>query len=154
MLTGVTGNLPYWEWGYDVKSPRNSPVFDGSDTSLGSDGIAVPHEGMQIIFPGYTDPVLFQPGTGGGCIQKGPFKDMLIRLGPVGVPNYGNTNTTGVPDPTQDNPRCVRRDLNPWVAQQWTTFRNYTELILLKNTIATFQGELVRLTPPCSPLLC
>ncbi|KAK0648214.1 tyrosinase-like protein [Cercophora newfieldiana] len=139
---GYNGNLPYWEWGYDVKAPRNSPVFDGSDTSLGSDGAAVPHQGMQIIFPGATEPLIFQPGTGGGCISKGPFKGMLIRLGPAGLPQYGSPNTTSVPDPSQDNPRCVKRDLNAWVAQKWTSFRNTTELILFKNTIGTFQSEL------------
>ncbi|KAK4443034.1 hypothetical protein QBC34DRAFT_214803 [Podospora aff. communis PSN243] len=139
---GYNGNLPYWEWGYDVNDPRKSPVFDGSDTSLGSDGVSIPHQGMQLMFPGATAPLILPPGTGGGCIAKGPFKDMKIRLGPVAVPQYGSPNTTGVPDPIQDNPRCVTRDLNSYIAKQWASFRNTTELILYKNNIATFQGEL------------
>jgi len=139
---GYNGNLPYWEWGYDANDPRKSPIFDGSDTSLGSDGVAVPHQGMQLMFPGATAPLVLPAGTGGGCIQKGPFKDMMIRLGPAALPEYGSTNTTAVPDPTADNPRCVKRDLNAFVAKQWSSFRNTTELILKKSTIGAFQGEM------------
>jgi len=128
-----------------VNSPRDSPVFDGSDTSLGSDGAFIPHEGMQLIFPGYTTPTIFQPGTGGGCVTKGPFKDLVLHLGPVARPIYGTPNTTSAADPSQDNPRCLKRDLNPSIAKQWTSFRNTTELILYKTNIASFQGEFVRL---------
>ncbi|KAK3346516.1 tyrosinase-like protein [Lasiosphaeria hispida] len=139
---GYNGNLPYWEWGYDVNSPRDSPVFDGSDTSLGSDGAAIPHQGLQLTFPGASAPTIFAPGTGGGCVFKGPFKGMTVHLGPVVMPIYGSPNTTSAVDPTADNPRCLKRDLNPSIAKQWTSFRNTTELILYKTNIATFQGEL------------
>jgi len=111
---------------------------------LGSDGIAIPHQGMQITFPGATVPMVFPPGTGGGCIEKGPFKGMNISLGPVAVPIYGSPNSSSVPDPSQNNPRCVKRDLNANIAKQWTTFRNTTDLILTKNNIAAFSGEMVR----------
>ncbi|KAK1753572.1 hypothetical protein QBC47DRAFT_386759 [Echria macrotheca] len=138
---GYNGNLPYWEWGYDVNSPRDSPVFDGSDTSLGSDGAPVTHAGMQLLFPGNPNPVIFPPGTGGGCIQSGPFKGMNISLGPVNLPVYGSPTTTAAADPNQNNPRCVKRDMNPFIAKGWTTFRNTTEVILYKNNIKDFQGE-------------
>lgn len=139
----TTGNLPYWEWGYDVNSPRDSPVFDGSDTSLGSDGAAIPHAGIQITFPGSTTPMAFPPGTGGGCVNKGPFKDMTLHLGPVALPIYGSPNTTASPDIYADNPRCLKRDLNPYIASKWSSFRNSTELILHKTNIADFTAELV-----------
>jgi len=43
------------------------------------------------------------PGrTGGGCVQDGPFKDMVVNMGP-------NDNITG-------NPRCLSRDFSPYVA--------------------------------------
>ncbi|KAK3379065.1 hypothetical protein B0T24DRAFT_654995 [Lasiosphaeria ovina] len=45
-----------------------SPLFDGSATSLGSDGVAVKQRG--------------HPGTGGGCIASGPSSDLVVRLGP------------------------------------------------------------------------
>jgi len=135
------GVLPYWEWGYDVNSPKDSPVFDGSDTSLGSDGAAIPHQGIQLTFPGVTTVLPLPPGTGGGCVHTGPFKDMVVHLGPVGLPQYGSTNSTSAADPNQDNPRCLKRDLNPGVAKRYTTFRNTTELILQKTNIKSFQGE-------------
>lgn len=119
---------------------------------MGSDGIAVPHEGMQLTFPGVETPTAFPPGTGGGCIQKGPFKGLNISLGPVNLPVYGSPTTISVPDPNADNPRCVKRDLNPYIAKGWTTFRNTTELLLYKNNIKDFQGEFVR--PRRSPCTC
>lgn len=141
----MAGNLPYWEWGYDVNSPRNSPVFDGSDTSLGGDGDAISHAGYELTFPGQTAPASFPPGTGGGCVNTGPFAGMQTHLGPVILPNFGTTNLTSVPDPYADNPRCLKRDLNPYIAQHYTSFRNSTELILQKTNIADFQGEFVSL---------
>jgi len=76
---GYSGNLPYWEWGLDVNSLDTSPLFDGSATSLGSNGQAIPHAGMQIMMPFNDQPLTFQPGTGGGCVQTGPFSDLTIR---------------------------------------------------------------------------
>ncbi len=140
----IAGNLPYWEWGYDANSPKDSPVFDGSDTSLGGDGAAVPHSGIQLLFPGSDTPLVLQPGTGGGCVNTGPFAGMTIHLGPVALPQYGSTNVTSAANPLADNPRCLKRDLNPSVAKRWSSFRNTTELILYKTTMQAFQGELVR----------
>ncbi|KAH8892226.1 tyrosinase-like protein [Thozetella sp. PMI_491] len=137
---GFNGNLPYWEWGHDVESPHESPVFDGSDTSLGSDGAYVPHAGLRLPQPGGTTEVDLAPGTGGGCIYAGPFANLSIHLGPVILPVYGSTNTTGVANPLADNPRCVKRDLNSDSAKRFTTFRNTTELILDYSEVEWFQA--------------
>lgn len=115
-------------------------MFDGSDTSLGSDGAYIPHEGIQVVMP-YTDlPIPFKPGTGGGCIFKGPFKDLITHLGPVNLPLFGSPNTTGQENPALDNPRCLTRDLNPDVAQRVNSFRNTTRHILDHDNVADFQG--------------
>ncbi|KAK0610013.1 tyrosinase-like protein [Bombardia bombarda] len=137
---GYKGNLPYWEWGYDINSPRNSPVFDGSDTSLGSDGAFIPHAGLQLLTPGAETPIIFAPGTGGGCVFKGPFKDMVVHIGPVALPIYGTTNYTGQPNPFLDNPRCLKRDLTADSTRRFATFRNTTDLILGTSTIELFQA--------------
>lgn len=128
---GFTGTLPYWEWGYDVNDLRASPVFDGSDTSMGSDGEFVPGGPMSIEIPFNPGPIVLAKGTGGGCLFKGPFKGMQIRLGPATQP-----------DPTQDNPRCLSRDLNVDAGRRFATFRNTTETIIHSPTIEIFRTTL------------
>jgi tyrosinase len=61
----------YWDWGRWASSPETSPIFDGSDTSISGQGIKTTHNsnGMKPA------------GQGGGCIEKGPFKDMKVNLG-------------------------------------------------------------------------
>jgi len=45
------------------------------------------------------DPNLVPGRTGGGCIQSGPFKDLIVNLGPLNSLAY--------------NPRCLTRDSAP-----------------------------------------
>jgi len=138
---GYTGKMPYWEWGLDVNSPRNSPVFDGSDTSLGGDGEAITHQGLILTEPGDPSALLpLPPGTGGGCVKTGPFKNMTVNVGPIALSQYGSTNYTSSPDPLGDNARCLKRDLNPGVAKRYTTFGNTTRLILQNQNVELFQA--------------
>ncbi|KAL1840823.1 hypothetical protein VTJ49DRAFT_7722 [Mycothermus thermophilus] len=141
-LCGWDQGLPYWEWGLDVDAPHLSPVFDGSDTSLGSDGAFIPNRPPRVLdFIGFDEPTIIPPGTGGGCVMKGPFSDMVVRLGPIDV-------LPGEPIPShpeegrEENPRCLERDLNADPLRRWNTFRNVTELILGYRTIREFQGTL------------
>jgi tyrosinase len=78
--------------------------------------------------PGSPEPVTLAKGTGGGCVFAGPFKDMTVRLGPISQP-----------DPTADNPRCLKRDLNPDAGQRFSSFRNTTDLIRESNDIEAFR---------------
>ncbi|KAI1384092.1 Di-copper centre-containing protein [Hypoxylon trugodes] len=119
-LCGYTGPMPYWEWGLDAGSVENSPIFDGSETSLGSNGEKV--NGSNTFFPG---------GTGGGCVTKGPFVNYTVNFGP---------NTAA--DPLAYNPRCLKRDLNTPICSQWASLRNTTETILESPDIALFQANL------------
>ncbi|KAK4099174.1 tyrosinase-like protein [Parathielavia hyrcaniae] len=126
---GYNGALPYWEWGFDVDNPRASPVFDGSDTSMGSDGEFVPGGPVEIQVPGNPPSrVVLAKGTGGGCVFSGPFKNMTVHLGPITQP-----------DPTQDNARCLKRDLNADAARRFASFRNTTDLIVNSPTIEIFR---------------
>lgn len=137
---GYTGVLPYWEWGHDVEDPSKSPVFDGTPTSLSGNGEYIPHAGLELAQPLATTVVTLAPGTGGGCVETGPFANMTTRLGPVAMPNYGNTNFTSSADPLAANPRCWKRDLNADSAQRFTTFRNTTDLITSYDTVEFFQA--------------
>ncbi|GKT47800.1 tyrosinase-like protein orsC [Colletotrichum spaethianum] len=136
------GALPYWEWGLDVKNPAASPVFDGSETSLGSDGEFVPHDGFQLRQPFSNNLITLKPGTGGGCIKSGPFKDMRIHIGPAALAQYGSEKPFNVSNPLQDLPRCLKRDLNKDVATRFNSFRNTTMLVLEQTTIEKFSSLL------------
>jgi len=68
------------------------------------------------------------PGSGGGCLIKGPFSDRTVNLGP------GADNTFAY------NPRCIRRDLNSHIASKWASLRNSTDVILDSPNIELFQA--------------
>jgi tyrosinase len=140
---GWAGGLPYWDWGLDVGGPHASPLFDGSDTSLGSDGVFVPgRPPYELFLPWFTEPLVYPTGTGGGCVKRGPFSDLLVRLGPF---EFGGPTPLPVDpvDGREDNPRCLERDLNAWPLNKWSSFRNVTKLILGYDNIREFQGVLV-----------
>lgn len=57
------------------------------------------------------------------------------------MPQYGSPNWTGSANPLgEGNERCLKRDLNAWVASTFTSFRNTTELILENNNVEMFQA--------------
>ncbi|OLN83361.1 Tyrosinase 2 [Colletotrichum chlorophyti] len=135
---GYKGALPYWEWGLDVDDPAASPLFDGSATSLGSDGAAIPHDGLRLRQSFSQNLIVLPPGTGGGCIKTGPFANMTVHIGPANLPQYGTEQPFSVANPLLDVPRCLKRDLNKYVASSYTSFRNSTSLILLQKNIQEF----------------
>jgi tyrosinase len=126
----------------DVNNVKASPVFDGSATSLSGDGAPVPHGPLVLGQPFNPNVAITLPsGQGGGCLTSGPFKDMITHLGPIALPVPGSTNTTGVEgDWLQDNPRCVKRDLNSVAIARYSSFRNTTDLILQNPTVELFQA--------------
>ncbi|KAL2751813.1 hypothetical protein ACRALDRAFT_1083776 [Sodiomyces alcalophilus JCM 7366] len=114
------GPFPYWNWGFDAHDVESSPLFDGSPTSLGSNGEYVPSGGGFFGMP---------PGSGGGCLIEGPFSNRTVNLGPGSGP-----------DPYRYNPRCIRRDLNTPIASEWTTHRNTTDVLLDSTDVESFQA--------------
>lgn len=56
--------LQYWDWGRWSGDSEDSPVFDGSDTSLSGNGEAT--RGPNVTS--------FGGNNGGGCVTTGPFK--------------------------------------------------------------------------------
>ncbi|KAL1306307.1 hypothetical protein AAFC00_004390 [Neodothiora populina] len=131
-LCGYTGHLPYWNWPTDAQAPEKSSLFNGDAYSMGSNGVFIPGRGdLYLANQDTTAP----PGTGGGCIYKGPFKDYKANLGPIDT-----ANTTGVASPYDYNPHCVIRDLNGYFSSRWNSWKNVTDLILDSPDIATFQG--------------
>ncbi|KAK1977587.1 hypothetical protein LZ30DRAFT_600954 [Colletotrichum cereale] len=139
---GYKGSLPYWEWGLDIDNPAVSPVFDGSETSLGSDGEFIFHDGLQLRQPFSNNLITLASGSGGGCIKSGPFKDMRVHIGPAALAQYATDKRFSVPNPLEDLPRCLKRDLNKDVAGRFNSFRNTTLLILEQTTIQNFSSLL------------
>ncbi|KAM3069614.1 hypothetical protein ACMFMG_005716 [Clarireedia jacksonii] len=117
---GYNGAQPYWDWTLSWEDPRKSTVFDGSPTSMGSNGAVVSHNSTTISAFGIT--LSIPPATGGGCIS-GPFSDYTVNLGPVAFTPYGPNNGLGY------NPRCLSRDLSP----NWTNNTKPTDIVTLVN---------------------
>jgi len=68
---GYKGAQPYWDWPLYYENLTASPLFDGSDTSLGGNGEYIPHGGTPVRAFGLE--VDLPPGTGGGNVTTGPF---------------------------------------------------------------------------------
>ncbi|RYP04060.1 hypothetical protein DL764_004690 [Monosporascus ibericus] len=97
--------VPYWDWPRYTHRPMSvSALFDGSDDSLGSNGVYIPDNANNTSgereVPG---------GTGGGCVHSGPFRDHILTFGPF----HDGYIITGLPSNwTEPNPRCFTRDLS------------------------------------------
>jgi tyrosinase len=72
---GYKGYQPYYNWGWWADNPKASPFFDGSDTSMSGDGAYVAGR-SSVCFPSSEMCYIqLQPGSGGGCVTSGPFKE-------------------------------------------------------------------------------
>lgn len=135
---GYKGYQPYWNWFKYQTNMKESPVFDGSDTSMGGDGYYVPHNGS---FAGPNGTMALPSGEGGGCIKSGPFKNLQLNLGPLAPSMAGEVPVTS---PFAYNPRCAKRDLTNYASQTWFTHTNLYNITLgpASHSIALFQNEL------------
>ncbi|KAH8651636.1 hypothetical protein BGZ60DRAFT_473728 [Tricladium varicosporioides] len=141
---GYQGYQPYWDWPKWMNAPQDSPIFDGSPYSMSDRGEFIPgHPGLSLVPPpGSGNPTINIPaGYGGGCVTKGPFANMTVNLGPIGL-------STGVPGPDGGfgyNPRCLKRDVGPWPSQTWC---NYTRIFTLMAQTPTIKDFLDNLMGP------
>ncbi|KIW90321.1 uncharacterized protein Z519_08965 [Cladophialophora bantiana CBS 173.52] len=135
---GYTGAQPYWDWPLWAHNLSSSPLFDGSDTSLGGDGYydgSFDYYVVGVKPDGSLDTV--PRGTGGGCVKSGPFKDVMVNLGPFEF----TLVFTGLPSNwTAYNPHCLLRDLNQFCSER--TNQTYVDAALATTTIADFQNAL------------
>lgn len=126
---GYNGTQPYWDWGRWAADPESSPIFDGSETSMSGNGQKIKHAATSQS----------PAQNGGGCVQTGPFKNITVNLGPV--------SPVADPAPPKNplstglgyNPRCLRRDLGPYLTTRHTTTAQITAEITNSHTIGTFQ---------------
>ena len=121
----LTFSAQYWDWPRYASAPQDSPIFDGSPTSLGGNGEYVVHDGPVISPPeGFGGGDIQLPaGVGGGYVTTGPFANMTVNLGPVG----GLNGTKPGPDGGLGyNPRRWKRDVGPAMN---TRYANYTTVM-------------------------
>jgi tyrosinase len=133
-LCGYTGVLPYWNWAKDASAPQDSPLFTGDEYSMGANGKYIPNRSDTYL---YTQGVNMPPGTGGGCIESGPFSSITLNLGPLDLPNAQNVNSD-----YQYNPRCLSRDFNSFFTSRYNTFSNVTDLVLESIYLEDFQARM------------
>lgn len=78
---------------------------------MGSNGAYIPNRNGTAI-SAFGLHLLIPPGTGGGCVTTGPFKNHTTNLGPVAYAPQGPNGGLGY------NPRCLVRDLSPGFSNQ------------------------------------
>ncbi|KAF2018019.1 Di-copper centre-containing protein [Aaosphaeria arxii CBS 175.79] len=134
---GYKGYLPYYNWAWWAEDPASSPLLDGSDTSISGDGEFVPGRNATCVPNPKSCYQIMVPGTGGGCVTSGPFKDWKVNLGPI-----TSRDTTVPPNPSPDglghNPRCIKRDLSVQSALE-ARDEYITDLIKDSANISAFQ---------------
>lgn len=105
---------------------------------MSGNGAYIPHSGIRFASaPAPYD--VMPPGTGGGCVTSGPFRNMSVNLGPI-RPSLQLPEIKGNPqvDGLGYNPRCLRRDINIHSAAVTTANHTY-DLITQNKEIYWFQ---------------
>lgn len=134
----------YWEWSRHSSDPESSPLFDGSEYSLSGNGESIPHGNLTFTIPRTNITVNIPPGTGGGCIHDGPFKDMKVNLGPTKYSGiYGPVIGSG--SGLDFNPRCLRRDINPGISSARLNYDAVTDLLINSNNYFDLTNNMGRL---------
>lgn len=136
---GYRGPLPYWDWFSYQDDISKSPIFDGSEASIGGDGAFFAHNGSLAG----RNTVWLPSGKGGGCITNGPFVNVTLNLGPVG-PGMDGLPKVPTGQNLAHNPRCLRRDLTSYATQTWMTYDNLFNITLdqASANVFDFQEEL------------
>ena len=128
-----TLGMPYWNYTL-YPDLEKSPLFDGTETSLGGNGLYDPDSGVYVTPSGAVLP----HGSGGGCVTKGPFAYHTVNFQPLDF----NLVFTGLPaNWTQPNPHCMTRDLNNYGV---INFNNKSDIdyLLARATLADFQTDI------------
>lgn len=109
---------------------------------MSGDGEFIPNQQDIILGKNSGLPPVYLPaGTGGGCVQSGPFKDMKVNLGPVALDVPGG-EVVSAKDPLAYNPRCLRRDLSDIVNQRYANATAVVSNIIQPKNVYDFQMQM------------
>lgn len=122
---------------------ESSPIFDGSDTSMSGNGEFIPNKPDVALTSADGTPALYlPPGTGGGCVTSGPFRNMTVNLGPIHLDTAGDGVGT-IPDgPFGYHPRCLKRDLTSVINLRFANATSILSTVAIPRDIDTFQMRL------------
>ncbi|MCJ1469438.1 hypothetical protein MMC07_008071 [Pseudocyphellaria aurata] len=115
---------------------------------MSGNGVSVPHSDLRKVtsFPGRPSTVTVIPaGTGGGCVITGPLANLTVAFGQVSPDlNPGLRNN---PRNLDYKPHCLRRDLNPKVAESVLTPENVRAVLGSPNITVFYQIMNFGVTP-------
>ncbi|KAF9735418.1 hypothetical protein PMIN06_002598 [Paraphaeosphaeria minitans] len=137
---GYKGVQPYWDWASSgAVGLTKSAILDGSAYSMSGDGEHVEQTGDIVLGGSEGLPALVLPtGSGGGCVKSGPFANVSVNLGPVGLSlPGGSTDANG--DGLSYNPRCLKRDLTDAVIRKYANATAIAYTILKPQEVYDFQ---------------
>ncbi|KAK0646828.1 hypothetical protein B0T16DRAFT_391194 [Cercophora newfieldiana] len=126
---GYKGYQPYVNYDRYAQDPINSALFNGNASSMSGNGAPSTYNGVPMPYPRPYDKIA--AAGGGGCVTTGPFKDMVVSLGPVGTVLRGLPRNPRA-DGLGSNKRCLRRDINKESALGATA--NYTYSLIMEHT--------------------
>ncbi|KAK6209976.1 hypothetical protein QIS74_11560 [Colletotrichum tabaci] len=141
---GYKGTQPYWDWAKTaVTGVENSPIFDGSETSMSGNGEFIPNQGDIILTnPDGSEAARLPSGTGGGCVTTGPFKNMSVNLGPLALSLPGGGTEMNPDGLFAYNPRCLKRDLTTAINRMYSNASAVLHNILVPQDVGKFQLEM------------
>jgi len=137
---GYKGAQPYWDWPKHSADLLASPLFDGSEYSLGGNGADLTPEELAKVPPCHVGNVSCGQGTGGGCVSS-VFNNYKIRYLPSSPKEMRNPDGAIPKTAFHVQERCFSRMLNQYIATNWQNKEKYDE-IMSQDTVEAFQASL------------
>lgn len=135
----ILTQFSYWNWGLYASDPASSPIFDGSDYSMGSNGEYIAGRGDLELALDENHTVYLPAGYGGGCVYSGPFTNMTVNLGPVSLPLNNGSTATSANNGFNWNPRCLVRDVTTEANLGYANSSSMINLLTVPDDIKDFQ---------------
>lgn len=135
----ILTQFSYWNWGLYASDPASSPIFDGSDYSMGSNGEYIAGRGDLELALDENHTVYLPAGHGGGCVYSGPFTNMTVNLGPVSLPLNNGSTATSANNGYNWNPRCLVRDVTTEANLGYANSSSMINLLTVPDDIKDFQ---------------
>ncbi|KAI8623979.1 hypothetical protein F5Y19DRAFT_342209 [Xylariaceae sp. FL1651] len=140
---GYLGTQPYWDWAKTAATGMHaSPIFDGSDTSMSGDGEPIANQSKVVLTGINLPPLYLDPGTGGGCVVSGPFKDLVVNLGPAALAVPGGSQQANPNGPLAYNPRCLKRSLTDTINKEFANATAVLSLLVGTDNVYDFEMQM------------